>query len=174
MIGGQDIVVEIDEAYFGAAKYNRGRRRAGIWVVGGLERLNKNNCFLFPVRNRSAATLEAIITRWVRPGSIIYTDCWRSYSRLKSLGYQHGTVNHSTNFVNPINKEIYTQNIEAQWKVVKDGCPTHGSRRHFLTSYIYTKLWRQQYECKNPYDTMNYFLQSTLNCNCCLGISLKS
>lgn len=63
VIGGPNIVVEIDEAYFGKVKYNRGRRRPGIWIIGGIERNNKRNCFIFPVRNRNAATLEAVIKR---------------------------------------------------------------------------------------------------------------
>jgi len=33
-IGGEGIIVEIDESKFGKRKYNRGHRVEGIWVVG--------------------------------------------------------------------------------------------------------------------------------------------
>lgn len=62
-IGGTGIVVELDEAYFGASKYNRGRKRPGFWVFGGIERLNKKNCFFFAVLKRDCNTLESIIKK---------------------------------------------------------------------------------------------------------------
>ncbi len=36
-IGGEGIIVEIDESKFGKRKYNRGHRVEGVWVVGGVE-----------------------------------------------------------------------------------------------------------------------------------------
>lgn len=33
-IGGNDVVVEIDESKFGKVKYHRGRRVEGVWIVG--------------------------------------------------------------------------------------------------------------------------------------------
>ena len=65
--------------------------------------------------------------RWIRPGSIINTDAWSSYNRLHRLGYKHGVVNHSMNFVNPLDREIHTQSIERQWKILKTGLHRYGS-----------------------------------------------
>ena len=53
------------------------------------------------VEDRSADTLIPIIQRFIRPGTLTISDEWRAYSTLSSLGYQHQTVNHSHNFVNP-------------------------------------------------------------------------
>ena len=50
--------------------------------------------------------------RWVKPGSTIYSDYWKAYLHLGEIGYKHGTVNHSHNFVNPQNPIIHTQSIE--------------------------------------------------------------
>ncbi len=38
MIGGKNIVVEIDESKFGKRKYHRGHRVEGVWVLGMVER----------------------------------------------------------------------------------------------------------------------------------------
>jgi hypothetical protein len=38
MIGGEGIVVEIDESKFGHRKYNVGRAVDGVWIFGGVER----------------------------------------------------------------------------------------------------------------------------------------
>jgi transposase-like protein len=37
VIGGRDIIVEIDEAKFGKRKFNRGHAVDGAWVLGGVE-----------------------------------------------------------------------------------------------------------------------------------------
>jgi transposase-like protein len=108
-IGGPGIVVEIDESKFGKRKHNRGHRVEGVWVVGGVERTDKRKVFLITVERRNMAVLERVITRYVRPGSIIHTDCWRGYLNLSNLGYTHYTVNHSIGF--NING-IHTNTIE--------------------------------------------------------------
>jgi hypothetical protein len=38
VIGGQGIIVEVDETKMGKRKYNRGHRVDGVWVVAGVER----------------------------------------------------------------------------------------------------------------------------------------
>lgn len=52
------------------------------------------------VKRRSAPVLERVIRRFVKPGTIIHTDCWRGYSGLENFGenYTHKTVNHSEGF----------------------------------------------------------------------------
>lgn len=42
--------------------------------------------------------------------SIIYTHCWKGYSEVGVLGYQHKTVNHSKRFVDPILR-VHTNTI---------------------------------------------------------------
>jgi hypothetical protein len=58
--------------------------------------------FLTIVPQRNAETLEAVITRFVKPGSKIYTDCWRGYGGLSSIenqNYNHFTVNHEMEYI---------------------------------------------------------------------------
>ncbi|KAM0679442.1 hypothetical protein COBT_004182, partial [Conglomerata obtusa] len=40
ILGGRNVIVECDESLFGKRKYNRGRMRKPIWVVGFVERTN--------------------------------------------------------------------------------------------------------------------------------------
>ena len=37
IIGGEGIIVEIDESKFGKRKYHRGHQVEGVWVIGGVE-----------------------------------------------------------------------------------------------------------------------------------------
>ena len=50
-IGGEGVVVEIDESKFGKRKYHRGKHVDGVWVFGGIERDNKENCFFMVVED---------------------------------------------------------------------------------------------------------------------------
>lgn len=102
-IGGEGIVVEIDETKLGKRKYHRGHRVEGVWVLVGVEQTPQRKVFARKVENRQASTLEEIIQEHVLPGSIIHTDLWKGYSNLQSnLNFIHKTVNHSKFFKDPI------------------------------------------------------------------------
>ena len=95
-IGGNGVEVEIDESKFGKRKYYRGtssRGPMGSLVV--MKKYNKRKVFMIPVENRKEETLIPIIQQWIHPGSIIHSDCWKSYNKLSKIGYTHVTVNHS-------------------------------------------------------------------------------
>jgi transposase len=74
----------------------------------------RNELRMFVVERRDADTLIPIIQQNVLPGTVIVLDEWRSYSKLKDLGYKHFKVNHSKNFVDPVSKQ-HTQLIECFW-----------------------------------------------------------
>ena len=89
------------------------------WVFGGLEvGTPGRKGFLVAVPRRDAATLLPVIQQYVLPGSTIVSDCWRAYNTLPQLGYQHLTVNHNIQFVNPQN-DACTNHIECYWKNAK-------------------------------------------------------
>ena len=80
-LGGKGKVVQIDESKVGKRKYHRGHRVEGQWVFGGIEE-DSRRCFLVAVEDRSEATLLPIIQDWIEPGTLIVSDCWKSYHNL--------------------------------------------------------------------------------------------
>lgn len=116
-IGGEGVVVEIDESKLGKNKYHKGHEVKGAWVLGGVERTDERKLFIVEVPDRKEATLLAIIKTHVLPGSIIITDCFKSYFNLNKL-YEHFTVDHSKNFVDP-ESGAHTNSIEGTWCALK-------------------------------------------------------
>ena len=81
-IGGPGVEVQIDESKFGKRKVaanGRGHRVEGAWVFGGVEQggntYGNNRYFAVVVEDRKASTLLPLIYRFIRPGSIIKSDC---------------------------------------------------------------------------------------------------
>ena len=86
--------------YLREEKNNQGRVLPQQWVFDGYCRQTKE-CFMYPVEDRSAATLLPIIVDSVLPGSNVHSDLWRAYNGVGAIGFQHFTVNHSLNLVDP-------------------------------------------------------------------------
>ena len=118
-IGGPGVIVELDEAKFSKQKYNKEVYREGQWVLGGVDR-DTGKCFLLPCPNnkRDADTLLPLISRWILPGSVVYTDEWAAYNELTAAGYTHHSVNHSIQFVDPATG-VNTNTQEGMWAHVK-------------------------------------------------------
>lgn len=151
-IGGVGKVVQIDESKVGKRKYHRGHRVEGQWVFGGIEE-DSRRCFMVPVEDRSEATLVPIIKQWIEPGTLIVSDCWKSYSKLREHGYEHETVNHSKEFKNE--NGFDTNKQEGHWRHMKTSLPIFGTRKEHFTSYLAEFMWRYKY--KNM-DTFKVFL----------------
>ena len=117
-IGGPSTIVEVDESKFGKRKYHRGKHVEGNWVFGGVERNNKQKLFMVVVEDRSHETLLPIIQSKIFPGTIKFSDCWKSYNRLSEMEYTHMTVNHSVNFKDPKTGTL-RNSIEGTWTLAK-------------------------------------------------------
>ena len=143
-IGGNGIEVEVDESKFGKRKYYRGHRVEGQWVFGGREKYNKKKVFMIPVQDRKQKTLIPLIQKWIKPGTIIHSDCWKSYDKLSKLGYTHVTVNHSKEFMNPTNAAC-TNAIESDWRHAKVLMPHYGVHRGMHSGYLAEFMWRRKY-----------------------------
>jgi hypothetical protein len=68
-------------------------------------------------RCRGSKTLIHIIKNFIKPGTVILSNCWKAYSSIKSERYRHLTVNRSIEFKN---KETgtCTNLIESTWNAV--------------------------------------------------------
>ena len=143
VIGGEGVVVELDESKIGKRKYNRGHVVEGVWLLGGVERTSARRTFFVPVQERNAETLLSIISSHVAPGSIIHTDMWRGYSLLnEELGLEHHFVNHSRWFVDP-DSGVHTNTIEGTWNGIKLSIRPQGRIREGIEERIAEFQWRR-------------------------------
>ena len=138
-LGGNGKVVQIDESKFGKRKYHRGHHVEGQWVFGGIEQ-DSRKCFLVAVEKRDEQTLLPIIQKWIEPGTVIVSDCWKAYSKLEAHGYEQRTVNHSREFVNKDGD--HTNKIEGHWRHAKCKLPKFGVRKHLFSTYLAEFIWR--------------------------------
>ena len=103
LLGGE---IEVDESYFGGTrKGRRGRGAAGKVPVFGLLKRN-GRVYAAIIPNVSSATLFPIIRAKIKPDSIVYTDCFRSYDALDVSEFHHMRINHSELFADQTNVSV--------------------------------------------------------------------
>jgi transposase-like protein len=142
MVGGPGMIVEIDESKFGKRKFNRGHHVEGVWVVGGVERTPQRRIFAVKVDARDSNTLKSIIQAYVLPRSIIHTDGWAGYNGIPTWGdYQHFTVVHEHNFVEP--DGTHTNTIEGTWAGIKRNIPVQNRTYWAIEGHLYEFIWRR-------------------------------
>ncbi|XP_065650302.1 uncharacterized protein LOC136078459 [Hydra vulgaris] len=144
-IGGPGCIVEIDESVFCKRKNHVGRITQQQWIFGGYEPATKKG-FLIPVQNRYAATLIPIIHKWILPGTTIWSDMWAAYNGLQGPLYQHGTVNHTYNFVDP-QTAVTANHVEAMWCRAKAKFKSmmSSTNREMITDYLSEFMWMQRF-----------------------------
>lgn len=155
VIGGPGVFVEIDETKLGKRKYNRGHRVEGVWVLVGVEKTPARRVFLKRIADRSAATLEEIISLHVAPGSIVTTDLWRGYSTIsENLDVEHRTVNHSLHFRDPITG-ANTNTVEGTNNALKIQVRPR-NRTQNIDEHLAEFIWRRKHNA----DLWSAFLEA--------------
>ena len=147
-IGGVNHQVQIDETKFGKRKYQRGRLVEGTWIFGMIDcETNEFRVQICKENKRDEKTLNDMILKYVEIGTTIVSDMWAGYKNLDQYGYNHMTVNHSENFVDPITG-ANTQKIEASWNILKKRLGRGGVRKSamslHLSEYMYQKHLRKE------------------------------
>ena len=111
--------VEVDETYIGARKHGkRGRGAEGKSIVFGMaQRKGDISATVTPDIKRD--TLYPIIKEHVIPGSMVYTDEYPAYNKLKNHGYTHKRVHHASKAW--VIGNAHTNTIEGFWSALKRG-----------------------------------------------------
>lgn len=108
--------IEVDESYFGGhRKGKRGRGAAGKVPVFGLL---KRNGYVYTqiVPDAREGTLMPIIRDKIKPGSILYSDCFRPCDVLDVSAFHRFRINHSKQFADRNN---HINGIENFWNQAK-------------------------------------------------------
>ena len=115
LMGGDGLIVEIDESLIIKQKYNCGRMRQQHqqWVFGLYHCQTEKGWIQF-VQRRDEATLLPLIQQFVHPGSTVYSNVWAANNNIGQHEYLHGVVVHEENFVKPMSG-VHAQGIEAYW-----------------------------------------------------------
>lgn len=109
------------------------------------------NMFAVIVEKRDARTLIPLLRRFVRPGSIIVSDCWKAYDRIKEIReagfyyYDHMTVNHSVCFKCPTTGAD-TNTCEGAWSSqYKRHIANQNYRKECLQGHLFERVWKRKY-----------------------------
>lgn len=107
-------------------------------VSGYSMKRNSDHIFIISVRNQTSETLLNDIRKHIAPGSIIYSDCWRTYNdinkkRLYSLYYYH-----HKNFV-----DLNCHNVERLWRDMRANISRYGTSVEHYTIYLAERLFKR-------------------------------
>ncbi|OSI14192.1 transposase [Neisseria dentiae] len=132
--------VEIDESYFGGQrKGKRGRGAVGKVAVFGLLK-RKGKVYTVTVPNTQTATLLPIIREQIKPDSIVYTDCYKSYDVLDVGEFRHFRINHSIHFTE---RQNHINGIENFWNQAKRHLRKFNSiPKEYFELYLKECEWR--------------------------------
>jgi hypothetical protein len=140
-------------------KYHVGHQVPERWIFGMFDVHQRIGVLRF-VDDRTQATLFPIIQQYVLPGTMIHSDRASMYvnnqagldpppSHIVNIPvvppYEHQSVNHTTNFVDPITG-AQTNLVEGFWKNVKQkNKAMSGTTFEHLPEYLDEYQWRQMY-----------------------------
>jgi transposase-like protein len=134
--------IEVDETYIGGRKHGkRGSGAGGKSTVFGLaQRRGDVSATVTPDIKRD--TLYPIIKEHVIPDSMVYTDEYRIYDRLKGHGYNHKRVHHASKVW--VLGDAHTNTIEGFWSVLKRGVSGvyHAVSQKYLQCYVNEYMFR--------------------------------
>lgn len=157
-LGGEGTQVEADETYIGGKARNKhhphkvpvfGTPDNKTIVMGTLDR-EKRKVRAQVIKAATRETMEGVIHKNVKFGSVMHTDNHVGYDKLK-FRYAHEVVNHVNEYVRG---NVHTNGIENFWSLLKRGLggtyisvdPEH------LERYVHEQVFRfnHRYENKVP------------------------
>ena len=149
--------VEADESYFGPRRARRSRgdpKNCGrstphkTPVFGILERQGRVQVSVVP--NCSAETLRNQTLRWVKRGTLVYTDKWAGYDTLTFCGYRHLRLDHARHFSRG---KVHINGLEGFWSYAKGKfLKHHGVSPAKFSLYLYEWQFRYNHRHENLFD----------------------
>ena len=129
-------------------QHHHGHPPQQIWVFGMVDASQSPGLgYMEIVQRRDACTLLPIIQAHCAPGTTVHSDEWASYNAVGNIANigQHGVVNHSLHFVDPMTG-VHTQTVESYWNRVKTKLKRmKGCAAHQLASYLDEFMWRERH-----------------------------
>ena len=151
--------VEADESYFGPRRAkrsrgdpkNRGRSTPHKTPVFGiLERHGQVQVSVVP--NCTAETLRQQTLRWVKRGTLVYTDKWTGYDTLTFCGYRHLRLDHARHFSRG---KVHINGLEGFWSYAKGKfVKHHGVSPTKFPLYLYEWQFRYNHRHENLFDLL--------------------
>lgn len=144
-------IVEVDETYIGGQWKNkrkservkgtkRGRGTSKQPVFGIYCRDGK--VWAEIVDDVEAETLQPLIKKRVKKGSVINSDTWRGYTGIAAYGYVHRLVKHNEGEYSN-SKGTHINGLEGFWGYLKRRLAAKGGiRRERLSLYLAEYVWR--------------------------------
>ena len=112
----------------------------------GVELTAERKVFVEVIQDRSRETIEGVLRRHLSEGSILHTDCWRSYGiAARAIGLQHSTVNHSRTFKDE-KTGIHTNHVEGTNFAVKRAVPIRNRTEDLVEPFLLEFVWRRKHE----------------------------
>ena len=94
---------------------------------GVIRETNEQFMVICPGNNRTKAVLWPLIQANVKAGVTLFSDGWKAYRKLPTIGYPHRWVDHSKEYVDPSDRTLHTNKIEGAWPKVKNFLPSSGA-----------------------------------------------
>jgi transposase len=105
----------------------------------------------------SAETLRDQTLRWVKRGTLVYTDKWAGYDTLAFCGYRHLRLDHARHFARG---KVHINGLEGFWSYAKTKfIKHHGVSPEKFPLYLYE--WQFRYNHRNE-DLFHLFLAQSL------------
>jgi transposase len=151
--------VEMDETYYGGRRRGTKRGRPGddshkTPVFGIAQRQGRVVAKAVP--NAKNATLMPHVRKKVLPESVVYTDEFTAYDRLKRAGYRHSRVHHAEEVY--VAGDVHTNTIEGFWSLLKRGIGGvyHSVSAKHLQGYLdeYAFRYNHRKDERPMFDTM--------------------